>query len=327
MIEKKKFLFEFTDITKTYHVPQGLFSASRSLNALRNLSLNIRQGEVLGLVGESGCGKSTLAKILLRLEHPTSGEIIFSGKPFSEIKRSKLSEIVQPIFQDPYSSLNPSKTIGQIIEMPLIVHGNHDKKNRRHRVQKMLELMALPSRMLNVYPDQMSGGQRQRVAIARALITEPEMIICDEPTSALDVSVQAQVVNLLMSLQQKFKLTYLFITHDLAVVEHIADRVAVMYLGQIVEEAMTDEIFSSPKHPYTQALLGSVLTPDPRKAAPKINLGAAYPNPIDLPCGCAFHPRCPKALLPDCSVIAPDLVQFGKRNVMCSQINLNELRS
>ncbi len=255
-------LFELRDITKTYRVSQGLFSGKRPLHALRGLSLEIRRGEVLGLVGESGCGKSTLAKIILRLESPTSGDILFEGQPFSNIKRKLLSKIVQPIFQDPYSSLNPRKTIRQLIEMPLIIHGNRNKQDREKRVRRMLEVMALPSRMIDLYPGQMSGGQRQRVAIARALITEPDMIICDEPTSALDVSVQAQVLNLLMSLRREFNLTYLFISHDLAVVEHIADRVAVMYLGQLVEEAPVDQIFNAPCHPYTQALLSAVPHPE-----------------------------------------------------------------
>jgi peptide/nickel transport system ATP-binding protein len=311
-------LFELRGITKTYKVSQGLFSGSRPLHALRELSLQINRGEVLGLVGESGCGKSTLAKILLRLETPTSGELLFDGRPFTGIGIKAFSEIVQPIFQDPYSSLNPRKTIRQIVEMPLVVHGNRDKKDRRTRVERMLALMALPSRMLNVYPDQMSGGQRQRVAIARALITEPQMIICDEPTSALDVSVQAQVLNLLMSLRKEFNLTYLFISHDLAVVEHIADRVAVMYLGQVVEEAPVEQIFSSPRHPYTQALLQAILTPDAQKGVPDIDLGVAYPNPIDLPSGCAFHPRCPVAAMPECSQKNPTEKKSANCKVLCS---------
>ncbi len=309
---------ELLGITKTYRVSQGLFSRSRSLYALRNLSLEIKRGEVLGLVGESGCGKSTLAKILLRLEDPTSGDVLFEGQPLSSIGRTRLSEIIQPIFQDPYSSLNPRKTIRQIIEMPLIVHGNRDRKDRQRRVRQMMDVMALPGRMLNVYPDQMSGGQRQRVAIARALITEPEMIICDEPTSALDVSVQAQVLNLLMSLRREFNLTYLFISHNLAVVEHIADRVAIMYLGQVVEEAPVEHIFSSPRHPYTQALLQSILTPDPRLGMPKIPLGITYPNPINLPSGCSFHPRCPVAVMPDCASNDPVEKRSSNCRVLCS---------
>ncbi len=323
MNAKKGPLFELREITKTYQVSQGLFSGSRPLHALRHLSLEIKRGEVLGLVGESGCGKSTLAKILLRLESSTSGKVLFEGRPFSDIGSKAFSEIVQPIFQDPYSSLNPRKTIRQIVEMPLVVHGNRDKKDREQRVRRMLDVMALPSRMLNVYPDQMSGGQRQRVAIARALVTEPEMIICDEPTSALDVSVQAQVLNLLMSLRKEFNLTYLFISHDLAVVEHIADRVAVMYLGQLVEEAPVEQIFSSPRHPYTQALLQAILTPDPRLDAPEIELGVAYPNPIDLPSGCSFHPRCPVAVMPNCSCDEPVERNSDNCRVLCSFAELS----
>jgi peptide/nickel transport system ATP-binding protein len=323
MNQTNEALFELRDLIKTYRVSQGLFAGSRPLHALRNLSLEIKRGEVLGLVGESGCGKSTLAKILLRLEAPTSGDILFDGRPFSSIGRTELSEVVQPIFQDPYSSLNPRKTIRQLIEMPLVVHGNRDKKDRKERVLKMLDLMALPTRMMNIYPDQMSGGQRQRVAIARALITEPDMIICDEPTSALDVSVQAQVLNLLMSLRQEFNLTYLFISHDLAVVEHIADRVAVMYLGKVVEEAPVAEIFESPKHPYTEALLQSILTPDPTLGPPDVGLGVTYPNPIDLPSGCAFHPRCSRAVLPDCATKEPSEKKSETARVLCSFASLD----
>jgi peptide/nickel transport system ATP-binding protein len=318
MSEKNGSLFDLSNIMKTYRVSQGLFSGARPLHALRKLSLSIKHGEVLGLVGESGCGKSTLAKLLLRLEAPTSGDILFNGKPFATIGRTELSEVVQPIFQDPYSSLNPRKTIQQLIEMPLIVHGNRDAKDRQQRVLKILDLMALPPRMLHVYPDQMSGGQRQRVAIARALITEPDMIICDEPTSALDVSVQAQVLNLLMSLRQQFNLTYLFISHDLSVVEHIADRVAVMYLGKVVEEATVQEIFETPRHPYTKALLQSALTPDPRLGPPEVALGVTYPNPIDIPSGCAFHPRCSRAVMPECSQKKPAEHITETSRVLCS---------
>lgn len=320
MSKKNGKLFDLRDITKTYRVSQGLFSGKRPLHALRGLSLEIKRGEVLGLVGESGCGKSTLAKLLLRLESPTSGDILFEEQPFSNIKRKSLSKIVQPIFQDPYSSLNPRKTVRQLIEMPLIIHGNLDKKDRVKKVRRMLDVMALPGRMIDLYPSQMSGGQRQRVAIARALVTEPDMIICDEPTSALDVSVQAQVLNLLMSLRKEFNLTYLFISHDLAVVEHIANRVVVMYLGQLVEEAPVDQIFNSPSHPYTKALLQSILTPDPRLESPEINLGLAYPDPINLPSGCAFHPRCSQAVLPDCARGQPCFIKKEKSRVLCSQV-------
>jgi peptide/nickel transport system ATP-binding protein len=311
-------LIELKRVTKTYRVSHGLFSRSRPLHALRDLSLEIRRGEVLGLVGESGCGKSTLAKILLRLEAPSGGEVRFEGRPFAGIGRTALAKVIQPIFQDPYSSLNPRKTIRQIIEMPLIVHGNRDKKDRETRVRQIMDLMALPARMLNVYPDQMSGGQRQRVAIARALITEPEMIICDEPTSALDVSVQAQVLNLLMSLRREFNLTYLFISHNLAVVEHIADRVAIMYLGQVVEEAPVENIFSSSRHPYTRVLLESILTPDPTLGMPRIALGITYPNPMRLPPGCSFHPRCPIAVMPDCARDKPLEQTSWNCRVRCS---------
>ncbi len=289
-------VLELRDITKTFMIKQGLLKGTRALHALNDVSISLQRGEVLGIVGESGCGKSTLAKILLGLLPPTSGEVLIDGDPLSRRRQVDIARRVQPVFQDPYSSLNPRKTIEQIISLPLRVHRIGDPSGHRKAVLEMLELVGLPKRVLNAYPSHLSGGQRQRVAIARALIMKPEVIICDEPTSALDVSVQSQILNLLMDLRQELCLTYLFISHNLAVVEHLATRVMVMYLGRVCEQADVGAIFEAPKHPYTRALLDSVLTPEPGLGIPDSQLGATYPNPIEPPPGCRFHPRCPRAL-------------------------------
>jgi peptide/nickel transport system ATP-binding protein len=232
---------------------------------------------------------------------------------------------VQPVFQDPYSSLNPRKSVGSIIALPLKVQGNSDPETWRRRVEEMMELVGLPRRLYEHYPSQLSGGQRQRVAIARALINRPRMVICDEPTSALDVSVQSQVLNLLQDLRRELGLAYLLVSHNLAVVEHMADRVAVMYLGRIVEEADTDTLFRAPKHPYTQALLKSVLTPEPGLGVPDTQLGAAYPNPLNMPSGCHFHPRCPRRL-DHCGRLEPRPVRQGASFVECHLYDENMVR-
>lgn len=285
-------ILELRDVTKTYSVKQGLFGKTKPLTALNGISLKLDRGDVLGLVGESGCGKSTLAKILLGLEAPTSGQVLVDGKPIGGENRLELARRIQPIFQDPYSSLNPRKSIEDIIALPLRVHSVGDEASRLKKVRDILDVVGLPSRVLTNYPSQMSGGQRQRVAIARALVMRPEIVICDEPTSALDVSVQSQILNLLGELRREFHLTYLFISHDLAVVEHLATKVAVMYLGQVVEENSVEGLFEQTRHPYSKALLESVLTPEPGLDVPDTHLGMAYPNPIDPPTGCHFHPRC-----------------------------------
>jgi peptide/nickel transport system ATP-binding protein len=290
-----------------FQVSQGMLRAKRPLRAVNGVSLSIRAGEVVALVGESGCGKSTLARLLLGLLPPSSGDILIDGRAISGLPQQEVARLVQPVFQDPYSSLNPRKSIGSIITLPLKVQGDPAPSTWRRRVEDMMERVGLASRYYDSYPSQLSGGQRQRVAIARALINRPRMVICDEPTSALDVSVQSQILNLLDELRRELGVTYLLISHNLAVVEHMADRVAVMYLGRIVETAATDELVATPRHPYTQALLKSVLTPEPGLGIPDTQLGAEFPNPLDMPSGCPFHPRCPMRL-DVCYKVAPPTV-------------------
>src|SRR3712207_1940062 len=252
-------LLEARDLTRSFEVSQGMFKARRKLHAVNGISLDIRKGEVLGIVGESGCGKSTLARMLLGLLAPSSGRIELDGADLRTLDRRAVARRVQPVFQDPYSSLNPRRSIAAIVSLPLEVHGIGNASERRRTAVEMLERVGLPPRLADRYPRELSGGQRQRVAIARALVMRPEIVVCDEPTSALDVSGQSQILNLLLDLRREFGLTYVFISHNLAVVEHVATRVAVMYLGRSVEEAKAAALFAQPVHPYTRALLQSVL--------------------------------------------------------------------
>jgi peptide/nickel transport system ATP-binding protein len=289
-------LLECVGVGRVFPVGAGFFGGRKLLRAVDGVDLTVGRGEVLAIVGESGCGKTTLARMLLGLLPPTSGEIRFAGRPIGAIDRAELTRRVQPVFQDPYSSLNPRKTLAAIIALPLAVHGIGTSVERRRRVEELMERVGLPRRLLHVYPSQLSGGQRQRVAIARALAMSPEIVVCDEPTSALDVSVQAQILNLLQDLRRELGLTLVLVSHNLAVVEHMADRVAVMYLGRVIESGPTARIFGRPLHPYTETLLSSVLTPETHRGLPDLGLGPGFPNPLDPPTGCAFHPRCPKAM-------------------------------
>jgi len=309
-------VLECRGVGRRFLVRRAGFGRRVPLLAVQDVNLELRRGEVLAVVGESGCGKSTLAKLLLGVHQPTTGKILFNGEHLSEIDRKTLGRRIQPVFQDPYTSLNPRKTAAQIIGLPLLVHGIGDKTARRDRVVELMGLCGLTSRLYHAYPSQLSGGQRQRVAIARALAVNPAVVICDEPTSALDVSVQAQILKLLESLKSELALTYLFISHDLSVVEHIADRVAVMYFGRIVEVGTAQRVFEQPMHPYTRALLDADLRLDADKGPGASRLGGAVPDPLEPPAGCAFHPRCPDAR-PQCKRSRPPAVRVGEDFVEC----------
>ncbi|RNM05920.1 ATP-binding cassette domain-containing protein [Dickeya undicola] len=261
---------ELCALSRVFRLNRGLFSRPGEIRAVDNVSLRIRRGETLGLVGESGCGKSTLAKMLLGLLSPTSGNVLIEGREIDAADRREQATRIQPIFQDPYSSLNPRRTVADIVEVALRLHDIGTPAERKQRVREMLDVVGMPERTHGQYPGQLSGGQRQRVAIARALILQPAILICDEPTSALDVSVQAQILNLLLALKKEFGLTYLFISHNLSVVEHLVDHVAVMRKGTIVEQGTREQVFGAPQHPYTRALLASVMTPEPGLGIPAI---------------------------------------------------------
>jgi oligopeptide transport system ATP-binding protein len=315
-------LLEVKDLVKHFPVSQGVVFShlGKSVKAVDNVSFGVEPGETLGLVGESGCGKSTTGRCINRLLEATSGSIHFEGVDVRKLRGQHLKQYrrdVQFIFQDPYASLNPRMTFGEIMSEPLVIHGVGTGKERVERCKEMLETVGLSPEHIHRYPHEFSGGQRQRCGIARALMLRPKMIICDEPVSALDVSIQAQIINLLEELQQEFGLTYVFIAHDLAVIRHICDRVAVMYLGKIVELGGWREVYNSPHHPYTQSLLSAAPIPDPEKqrSRNRIILKGDVPSPIDPPSGCRFHTRCPIAQFPICKDQEPVLKDVGAGHV------------
>ncbi len=292
-------LLEAKNVKKHFPIRKGLLSrVVANVKAVDDVSLTVHRGETLGLVGESGCGKSTLGRTMIRLYEPTAGEIRFNGRDFTTLKGGELRRArknIQMIFQDPYASLDPRMTVGQILRQPFEIHGLLGSAAREAKVLDLLKIVGLKPSHVNRYPHEFSGGQRQRISIARAIALEPEMIICDEPVSALDVSIQAQILNLLKDLQDRLKLTYIFVSHDLSVIEHVCDRIAVMYLGKIVEVATREELFKNPKHPYTQALIAAIPRVGEGKRKIKKSLGGEVPSPINPPSGCYFHPRCPHA--------------------------------
>jgi oligopeptide/dipeptide ABC transporter ATP-binding protein len=314
-------LIEVRNLKKYFPVRKGVFSkVVAQVRAVDDVSFALAPSETLGLVGESGCGKTTVGRSLLRLIEPTSGEVLYNGNNLLSLKPDELRSHrrdLQIIFQDPYSSLNPRMTVGAIVSEGLTVHGIGEKSERIDRVKETLQQVGLDPGVINRYPHEFSGGQRQRIGLARALILNPKFIVCDEPVSALDVSVQSQVVNLLVDLKAKYGIAYLFISHDLSVVQYISDRVAVMYLGEIVETARSEELYRNPLHPYTKALLSAVPVPDPDHKRHRIILQGDVPSPLNPPAGCRFHPRCPVAIKGLCDKQMPKTMDYGGHLAAC----------
>lgn len=310
-------ILEVQNLKKYFPIKKGiLLREVGQVKAVDDVSFYVRKGETLGLVGESGCGKSTLGRTLIRLYEPTSGEVTFEGQNFlkekGEALRKKRKDM-QMIFQDPYASLDPRMTIGQILSQPFEIHGLLTPKERIEKVKELLQTVGLKASQINRYPHEFSGGQRQRISIARAIALNPRLVIADEPVSALDVSIQAQILNLMKDLQEKLQLTYVFISHDLSVIEHLCDRIAVMYLGKIVEIAPRDELFKNPKHPYTQALIAAIPRVGEGKKQMKKSLTGEVPSPINPPSGCTFHTRCPYKM-DVCVQKIPSLLSFDDPN-------------
>jgi len=310
-----KKLVEIKNLIKHFPVKKGLFKKTVGLvKAVDDISLDIYEGETLGLVGESGCGKSTLGRVLVRLINPTSGDIILDNKNLNSYSNKELRsqrQYFQIIFQDPNSSLDPRSTIGKSIEEALIIHGMKDRLERQKKVSEMLNLVGIPANAVERFPHEFSGGQRQRIGIARALILKPKLVVCDEPVSALDVSVQAQVLNLLNDLKDELSLTLLFISHNLSVVENVSDRIAIMYLGQIIELLDSSKFAANCKHPYSKALLSAIPVPDPNIKKERIILKGDVPSPINPPNGCRFHTRCPEAIA-KCKNTEPSLIELSQ---------------
>lgn len=322
-------LLKVENLVKHFPITKGIIFSKQvgAVKAVDGVSFTIKRGETLGLVGESGCGKSTTGRLILRLIEPTSGKVEFEGRNILTLNKTEMRQIrrdMQIIFQDPYASLNPRMTVGDIIGEPMVVHGMAKGAELEKRVQKLLDVVGLASYHARRYPHEFSGGQRQRIGIARALAVNPKLIVCDEPVSALDVSIQAQVINLMQDLQEEFGLTYLFIAHDLSVVKHISDRVAVMYLGKIVELADKNELYESPMHPYTKALLSAIPIPDPTIKRERILLEGDVPSPINPPPGCSFHTRCPMAT-EVCRTKVPEFKDYGGGHyVACHRVQQDQ---
>ncbi|MFQ5776081.1 MAG: peptide ABC transporter ATP-binding protein [Kiloniellaceae bacterium] len=312
-------VLEAIDVARHYEVRRGMFAGRATVRALAGASFTLARGQTLAVVGESGCGKSTLARLVTLIEPPTAGRLLIDGQDVAEAdgeRRKSLRQTVQIVFQDPYGSLNPRKKVGAILEEPLVINTSHGAAERRARAEEMMAKVGLRPEHYGRYPHMFSGGQRQRIAIARALMLRPRILVADEPVSALDVSIQAQVLNLLIDLQEEFDLAYLFISHDLGVVRHIANDVMVMYLGRPVEQGPGKEIFARPRHPYTRALLASTPAVDPAQRRKRVALKGELPSPIDPPPGCAFHGRCPFAT-ELCARERPELRGFDERLVSC----------
>jgi oligopeptide/dipeptide ABC transporter ATP-binding protein len=324
-------LIKLVGLKKYFPIKRGIIFQKTigNVHAVDGIDLEVYPGETVGLVGETGCGKSTCARVIMKLYDPTEGQLFFDGQEYSGNSRSKMRPLrreMQMIFQDPYASLNSRKTVGSIIGEPFRIHKTVKTDKIKPEVQQLMELVGLNPEHYNRYPHEFSGGQRQRIGVARALALKPRLIIADEPVSALDVSIQAQILNLLEDLQEEFNLTYLFIAHDLSVVKHVSDRVAVMYLGKIVEVASGDTLYRNPKHPYTGALLSAVPIPDPDLSAAKkrIILEGDVPSPIDPPSGCRFHPRCPRAQFPMCKEHEPELMPHHPGQVAACHFPLED---
>lgn len=318
-------LLEIKNLNVTYQTKKGLIGKIQTVHAVNNVSLDIQKGEILAIAGESGCGKSTLAKAIMKLVQSDSGEILLNGENVLNLKHNKdlkkFYQKVQMIFQNPYSSLNPKMKIGEILKEPLIINTNLKKEEITKIVEEKIKKVGLDKSALNLYPHEFSGGQRQRIAIARSLILNPEFIIADEPVSALDVSIQAQIINLLKQLKEDFNLTFLFISHDLSVIKYLSDRIAIMYLGEVVEIGRTEEIFKNPKHPYTKALLSSVPELNPQDETERIHLQGELPSPENLPTGCKFHTRCPY-VMEICKTSTPQVKEFSDtHNCKCFLYN------
>ncbi|MFO1090841.1 MAG: oligopeptide/dipeptide ABC transporter ATP-binding protein [Hyphomicrobiales bacterium] len=309
-------LLELAGIEKQYPARDG----HGVVRAVDGVSLALNRGQTLGIVGESGCGKSTLARVMLRLIDPTAGTIRFDGEDITRLSARELKRVrrdMQIVFQDPYASLDPRMTVGDIVSEPLDIHGIGTRSERKAKVLELLSLVGLDEAAAKRYPHEFSGGQRQRIGIARAIALEPKLVVLDEPVSALDVSIQSQVLNLLSELKERLRLSYVFISHDLSVVEYMSDEVAVMYLGRVVERGPAEALLRAPKHPYTQALVSSVPEPDPDRRAQRIILKGDPPNPEHIPAGCRFHPRCPKAFGNPCEQVMPKVSVAGESAVEC----------